>query len=154
MYHFFLGLYIIFEELYSLHYLILPCIHIQWPHLIYVLALVFILNCARSLKWFHFMFCPYKFIHIHIQHFFFVLSLKHRPLLVVSALLSICFGSLFIFVPCIKAKTSCWMVAKRLNWISFALWRMCIWTTFWKAFLPHLHLIALCVLAFSLELYP
>lgn len=35
----------------SLHYLILPCILIQWPHLIYVFALVFILNRARSLKW-------------------------------------------------------------------------------------------------------
>lgn len=72
-------------------------------------------------------------IYTHSTFFFF----KHRPLLVVSALLSICFDSLSLHIcSCIKAKTSCWMVAKRLNWISFALWRMCIWTTFRKAFFP------------------
>lgn len=47
LFFFFLG----FCENHSLHYLILPCILIQWPHLIYVFALVFILNRARSLKW-------------------------------------------------------------------------------------------------------
>lgn len=127
-----------------MHYLLLPCIFIQWPHFnlsscayvcAYVGIRICISNCARSLKWFP-IFSLVKLAALRVFSFAFLSSLLsshssrrhtrlgtnyfhiHSVALVFgSHTWNLCMGM------CIKLKPVVEWLPKCLNWISFALSR-------------------------------
>lgn len=98
----------------SLHYLILPCILIQWPHLIYVLAFVCLyIELCQKLKM-----APFYVGHTNI-HFFFTFppsSLHRSPSL----------NAHFMFVHVLKLKPVVEWLPNALTGLVLALRRMYI----------------------------